>query len=538
MSGAWASPLLVRLFSSSPTSSSVTARAQTLWRERSAFSTLHRAAHHCQGCRERREGRSSSRRPGRAARARAPSGARRPRQEPMESPTARPRAGAQGAAPRAVQAQAPAAEEPGAGSPPGARRGRGKRAAPPPPDMAKFDAMQAYQYGMMNPYMAAFYQMGYQMPPWGFGMDPSAQPAYPGMYQVGSSGYLGAGGKGAAQGPAKGKGKGADGKGGAGGGGKGKAPQREEEDEPSKPVQPEELDPNMCETLKAFRTGAKTDITPDELLGDILEFARDRVGHVELLSFLDSATGEQKAKVFATVVPEAKALACDASGCQVVQKLFDVADGAQRRSLIAELRGSFLPLTKDPSGCRVMQAAIEYMSKEALLALAAELEPSVSDCIYSMHGNHVVQKCIEQMHPDTVQFIKRAVESETEDLVVHRYGCRVIQRLLEHCPLHHLEKMLDQICEGAARFAKDPYGNYVVQHTLQHGRKQDKQRILRIISRTSWTSPYTSAPATSSTSASRCPRWESTPRPSRRSTPPWCERCSGRRAGATRRWSP
>jgi pumilio RNA-binding family len=372
-------------------------------------------------------------------------------------------------------------------SPENARRAQRKKTAQSPSSTAAFDQ------SMMNPYvaqmqayqMAAFYQMGYQpgypMPPWGFGMDPSAQPTYPGMRQTGSSGYRGAGGKGSAQAQAKGKGKGADGKGGVGSGGKGKAPQKQEEDESPKADPPEELDPNMCETLKAFRTGAKTDITPDELLADILEFARDRVGHVELLSFLDSATGEQKAKVFASIVPEAKTLSCDSSGCQVVQKLFDVGDGAQRKGLIAELRGSFLPLTKDPSGCRVMQAAIEYMSKEALLALAAELEESVSDCIYSMHGNHVVQKCIEQMHPDTVQFIKRAVETETEDLVVHRYGCRVIQRLLEHCPLHHLETMLDQICEGASRFAKDPYGNYVVQHTLQHGREQDKKRILKII---------------------------------------------------------
>lgn len=368
-------------------------------------------------------------------------------------------------------------------SPPeNARRAHRKETAQLPSDMAAFDQMQAYQYSMMNPYMATFYQMGYQMPPWGFGMDPSAQPTYPGTHQMGFSGYRGVSGKGSAQTQAKGKckGKGADSNGGAGIGGKGKGLQKEE-DEPPKAAQPEELDPNMCETLKAFRTGANIDITPDELLNDILEFARDRLGHVELLNFLDSATGEQKAKVFASVVPEAKALACDVSGCQVVQKLFDVGDGAQRKGLIATLRGSFLPLTKDPSGCRVMQAAIEYMSKEALLALAAELEENVSDCIYSMHGNHVVQKCIEQMHPDTVQFIKRAVENETEDLVVHRYGCRVIQRLLEHCPLHHLETMLDQICEGAARFAKDPYGNYVVQHTLQHGRKQDKKRILKII---------------------------------------------------------
>ncbi|CAK0826529.1 unnamed protein product [Prorocentrum cordatum] len=38
-----------------------------------------------------------------------------------------------------------------------------------------------------------------------------------------------------------------------------------------------------------------------------------------------------------------------------------------------------------------------------------------------------------------------------------------------------------KICEGTAKFAKDPFGNYVVQHMLQHGRKEDKKRIIAII---------------------------------------------------------
>jgi len=61
------------------------------------------------------------------------------------------------------------------------------------------------------------------------------------------------------------------------------------------------------------------------------------------------------------------------------------------------------------------------------------------------------------------------------------YGCRVVQRLLEHCAPGQLATMLDQILSSVDRLAQDPYGNYVVQHTLQHGRKEDKKQIINVI---------------------------------------------------------
>ena len=37
---------------------------------------------------------------------------------------------------------------------------------------------------------------------------------------------------------------------------------------------------------------------------------------------------------------------------------------------------------------------------------------------------------------------------------------------------------LEQILRNIPVLAKDAYGNYVVQHVLEHGRKEDKQRAL------------------------------------------------------------
>src|SRR5699024_7478797 len=80
-------------------------------------------------------------------------------------------------------------------------------------------------------------------------------------------------------------------------------------------------------------------------------------------------------------------------------------------------------------------------------------------------------------------------------LATHPYGCRVIQRILEHCsstqnrdiindPAMHPENVaqlnvLKELLASTEQLVQDQYGNYVVQHILEHGRKEDKCEIIR-----------------------------------------------------------
>jgi pumilio RNA-binding family len=77
-------------------------------------------------------------------------------------------------------------------------------------------------------------------------------------------------------------------------------------------------------------------------------------------------------------------------------------------------------------------------------------------------------------------------------LATHPYGCRVIQRILEHhsdnnnvfdekrrraLPNHH--QILKELLHCTISLVQDQYGNYVVQHVLEHGRPQDKHEIVK-----------------------------------------------------------
>ena len=62
-------------------------------------------------------------------------------------------------------------------------------------------------------------------------------------------------------------------------------------------------------------------------------------------------------------------------------------------------------------------------------------------------------------------------------LSTHPYGCRVIQRILEHCTPDQISPLLQEMHQNTEQIIQDQYGNYVVQHVLDHGKQEDKAKI-------------------------------------------------------------
>ncbi|CAE7228795.1 pum [Symbiodinium sp. CCMP2456] len=307
-------------------------------------------------------------------------------------------------------------------------------------------------------------------------------------------------------------------------------------DEPSAAI---EDDANLSLLLNQVRRRQR-DVSLEEVLSEklVVEFAKDQHGSRFLQTKLDEAPDDVKRMVYAAIQEDAAELSKEVFANHVVQKIFDTADtehstrcfnrlqdvggeptfaaeegwslqnACESRlgldALVRALADNVAALSQDQYGCRVIQKAIQAVSKESQQQIARELEDHVESCIRNMHGNHVIQKCIEQMPPDSVNFVIKAVEQKAEETARHVYGCRVIQRLLEHCVSAQLEPMLEKILVNVAVLAKDAYGNYalrsaslteetssnvqppkrrvqVVQHMLEHGRKEDKKRIIETI---------------------------------------------------------
>ncbi|XP_034017684.1 pumilio homolog 2 isoform X4 [Thalassophryne amazonica] len=256
--------------------------------------------------------------------------------------------------------------------------------------------------------------------------------------------------------------------------------------------------------LEDFRNNRFPNLQLRDLPGHMVEFSQDQHGSRFIQQKLERATPAERQMVFGEILQAAYQLMTDVFGNYVIQKFFEFGSADQKLALATRIRGHVLPLALQMYGCRVIQKALESISsdQQVITDIVRELDGHVLKCVKDQNGNHVVQKCIECVQPQALQFIIDAFQGQVFVLSTHPYGCRVIQRILEHCTqeqtlpileeLHQHSEQLGQKYQGVSlemtpktyytvsrdALFKDQYGNYVIQHVLEHGRPEDKSKIV------------------------------------------------------------
>ncbi|XP_058204597.1 pumilio homolog 4 isoform X2 [Rhododendron vialii] len=233
---------------------------------------------------------------------------------------------------------------------------------------------------------------------------------------------------------------------------------------------------SLLEELKNKKTRS---LELSDIVDDVVEFSMDQYGSRFIQQKLETASVEEKTKIFPKIGPHARALITDVFGNYVIQKFFEHGTEVQRKELANQLTGHVLPLSLQMYGCRVIQKALEVVDVELQTQMVSELDGSVMKCVRDQNGNHVIQKSLERVPQDRIQFIISAFFGQVVGLSTHPYGCRVIQRVLEHCDDPKTQQtIMDEIMHSVDILAQDQYGNYVIQHVLQHGKPHERSAII------------------------------------------------------------
>lgn len=216
-----------------------------------------------------------------------------------------------------------------------------------------------------------------------------------------------------------------------------------------------------------------------DIVDHVVQFSTDQYGSRFIQQKLETATVEEKTKIFSEIIPIARSLMTDVFGNYVIQKFFEHGTENQRKELASQVIGHVLPLSLQMYGCRVIQKALEVVDVIQQTQMVAELDGSIMKCVRDQNGNHVIQKCIECVPQDRIQFIISPFLGQVVALSTHPYGCRVIQRVLEHCDEPTTQQfIMDEIMKSVCTLAQDQYGNYVIQHVLQHGKPHERSVII------------------------------------------------------------
>ncbi|XP_059628106.1 pumilio homolog 1-like [Cornus florida] len=238
----------------------------------------------------------------------------------------------------------------------------------------------------------------------------------------------------------------------------------------------ESFAPSLLDEFKSNKTRC---FELSEIAGHVVEFSADQYGSRFIQQKLETATTEEKNMVFHEIMPQALTLMTDVFGNYVIQKFFEHGTASQIRELADQLNGHVLTLSLQMYGCRVIQKAIEVVELDQQVKMVAELDGHIMRCVRDQNGNHVIQKCIECIPQDAIEFIVSVFYDQVVTLSTHPYGCRVIQRVLEHCGDPKTQQIvMDEILLSVCMLAQDQYGNYVVQHVLEHGKPHERTAII------------------------------------------------------------
>ncbi|XP_058770041.1 pumilio homolog 4 isoform X2 [Vicia villosa] len=231
--------------------------------------------------------------------------------------------------------------------------------------------------------------------------------------------------------------------------------------------------------LDEFKNNKAKPFELSDITDHAVQFSTDQYGSRFIQQKLETASVEEKTKIFPEIIPHARALMTDVFGNYVIQKFFEHGTDSQRKELANQLTGHVLTLSLQMYGCRVIQKALEVVDVDQQSQMVSELSGAIMKCVRDQNGNHVIQKCIECVPQDRIQFIISSFYGQVVALSTHPYGCRVIQRVLEHCDDQNTQEIImDEIMQSVCTLAQDQYGNYVIQHILEHGKPHERTIVI------------------------------------------------------------
>lgn len=171
-----------------------------------------------------------------------------------------------------------------------------------------------------------------------------------------------------------------------------------------------------------------------------------------------------------------------------------------KQAIYDKCKSNVIKLSYHSHGCRLLQNCFGLLEDDAKLKeLADELQGHVLEASVNMHGNHVLQKAIDLLRPSDANYMLQELTAgpKAKDFVKDgwyqpwsatqiarsKYGCRVLERVIEHFLPNHNSciEFLQPVIDDCQALCKDQYGNFIIQHLLEHGTDDHKNAIVQVV---------------------------------------------------------
>merc|ERR1719193_1578132 len=137
-------------------------------------------------------------------------------------------------------------------------------------------------------------------------------------------------------------------------------------------------------------------------------------------------------------------------------------------------------LARHMYGCRVIQKAIECLPQNLQANIISEIEPNVIVCVKDQNGNHVIQKCIECIDKSRLDFIISPLKghiTQLSVLIIDQFGNYVVQHILEHCP-EDRDVIIKYMCAQIFPMSKHKFASNVAERCLLSANEEQKSALI------------------------------------------------------------
>ena len=208
-----------------------------------------------------------------------------------------------------------------------------------------------------------------------------------------------------------------------------------------------ELEPSSPTSNNSSNGRQQSDLTLDDVQGQVFAFATDQYGSRFLQQRIAQADDMEKQMAFKEIRPFIRQLSTHVFGNYIIQKFLEYGSSEQHSAIMNSFRGRWCRLSLDLYGCRVVQKAIDVLTDMhkvqpflhsvcALMKICAnfdftntqivmancdvsychllqfvivnELVGRMVDCVMHQNGNHVIQRCITNVSPSQLDLIVNA----------------------------------------------------------------------------------------------------------------------------------
>ena len=154
--------------------------------------------------------------------------------------------------------------------------------------------------------------------------------------------------------------------------------------------------------LESFRSNQVSVLSLGDLSGHVLEFSQDQHGSRFIQQKLETATSEEKSRLWEEVAGSQLSLMTDVFGNYVIQKFVEYGSEEQQRSILMTVLPNMDTLTIQMYGCRVIQKLLDNLpieQKKILFRVRVHLKISLDKfkvktgklcCSFTIHALNIL----------------------------------------------------------------------------------------------------------------------------------------------------